>query len=121
METSNLKINDKVAYNTSNNRIGKDTIGFGLVAKITKTGVVTLDTGRKFNRGGVELKGEINDYPSARLITLDHANRIMVVEDEKIEIAVLKGRLEDKLNKHSLLTSTQKDLMTKLIEAFPIN
>ena len=79
-----LKINDKVGYNSSKHYFSSNFCKIHSVTKITPTGIATLDNGYRFNKYGEELKSKENDYPCGYLVELKVAESMMAREAEAL-------------------------------------
>ena len=69
METKTYQVGQEVAYNVSRHYAN---IKFDVVGRVTKTTIV-LESGRRFNHRGEELKSQINQNPFSRLWDLGNA------------------------------------------------
>ena len=81
MENTIYQIGDLVYFNTSRNYCSACFIHASKVAKISKTGRLTLENGMTFNNGN-QIRSKGNDYPSAYIIATEIA--IEIQEDDKM-------------------------------------
>ncbi len=79
MKTTQYFVGERVAFNCS---IDGYRPLFAMVEKISKTGTLTLSTGRRFNKGGRELKSNLCNYPSAKMITVEAAERYLAQKEK---------------------------------------
>jgi hypothetical protein len=93
-----LKVGDEVAYGYEAN--GIPSFYFSEVMKVTSTGQVTLENGRRFNPDGVE-RGRNASW---------HRNRLEPVSEAKKLIAEYEANQESKLNRHKLQLSIKARL-----------
>lgn len=91
----NLKVGDQVAYSASFSQF----YSVGTVSKITPTGRIYLDNGKKFNNGGHEL-GAAGRWSSASLYELT----------DKIKDKAVKQQLLQRIDRSELNKLSNDDL-----------
>jgi len=88
------------------------------VAKITKTGIVTLENGKKFNANGKELRSKGVDFPRSMRVEVDYILNTKIAEAKSNVQARTIAKAKELLNKTNNPTDEQMKAIEKLIESF---
>jgi hypothetical protein len=111
-------VGQEVAYNTSRNYFSSCFIRFGKIKKITKTGIITLENGARFNSFGKELKSDHNSFPSSNLVDISQAKKMIerqeIQNNSRKKIQELKDKL-DNFGRNKILTKDQLEKINAAI------